>query len=243
MFKPREGKQTHLEVNEVLKQIGNNKKNLEILDMCCGEGRHSIFFAKMGHKVFGLDFSNHFLKMARSRAKKARLPIKFIKGDMKLASNYFLKSQFDVVVSLYNSFGYFDKRSDDFKTLKEVNKVLKPGGYFVINTLNANAVKIRLEKQYSMGYEISKNLFMIDEAFLDLKKMRTNSNWTIIDARKQKTSIFRGSFQQNVYTHKEMKKMLKKAGFKVVRTWGTLQGGPFDENKSWHQTVLAQKAI
>lgn len=45
---PRQGKQTQLEVDEVLKQLGN-RKNLEILDLCCGEGRHSVLFAKKGH--------------------------------------------------------------------------------------------------------------------------------------------------------------------------------------------------
>lgn len=240
MFKPREGKQTQREVAQVLKQLGN-KKNLEILDLCCGEGRHSVLFAQKGHRVTGLDFTANFLKVARQRAAKAAVQIKFVKGDMKRASEYFPKDCFDAVVSLYNSFGYFDKRSDDFRTLNEVRKVLRPGGYFVINTINGNGAKRRLEQPLSAGSEISKNLFMIDKAFLDLKKMRTHSNWTVIDARKKKTAIFRGSFQQNIYTHQELTRMLRKAGFKVIKTWGTLQGGAFDEKKSWHQTLLAQK--
>jgi D-alanine-D-alanine ligase len=240
MFKPREGKQTQLEVVQVLKQLGN-KRNLEILDLCCGEGRHSVLFAQKGHRVTGLDFTASYLKVARQRAAKAAVRIKFVKGDMKKTSDYFPKDRFDTVVSLYNSFGYFAKRSDDFRTLKEVRKVLRPGGYFVINTINGNGAKLRLEKPLAAGYEISKNLFMLDKASLDLKKMRTHSNWTVIDARKKKTAIFRGSFQQNIYTHQELTRMLRQAGFKVVKTWGPLQGGAFDEKKSWHQTLLAQK--
>ena len=240
MFKPRHGKQTQLEVKQVLKELGGTK-NLKILDLCCGEGRHSVVFAKKGHDVVGLDYSYNFLKVAQQQASKLKLPIKFVKADMKKTSDFFEKNNFDAVVSLYNSFGYFDKRADDFRTIKEVNKVLKPGGYFIINTLNGSGVKVRIQKPVSMGYEVSKNLFMIDKAYLDLKKMRTHSNWTIIDARKKKTSIFRGLFGQNIYTHKEMCQMLKKAGFKVIKTWGTLQGGDFNEKDSWHQTILAKK--
>jgi hypothetical protein len=51
--------------------------------------------------------------------------------------------------------------------------------------------------------------------------------WTIVDARKKKIPIFRNSFEQNVYSHKEMKVMLKKVGFRVVKTWGVLQGEAF----------------
>ena len=40
----------------------------------------------------------------------------------------------------------------------------------------------------------------------------------IIDARTSKTKIFRGHFIQNVYTHKELQSLLKKAGFKIVKT-------------------------
>ena len=31
------------------------------LDLCCGEGRHSIVLAKVKHDVTGLDFSKDFL--------------------------------------------------------------------------------------------------------------------------------------------------------------------------------------
>lgn len=240
MFKSREGKQTALEVDEVLRQA-KIKEPCSVLDLACGEGRHSIELAQRGFDVIGLDYAKNFLDVAKIRAQMHKLEIGFVRGDMKETSKHFEKNSFDLVVSLYNSFGFFDKRSDDLKTLKEVSKVLKPGGYFVINTINGEGAKHRLAKPLNAGYEISKNVFMIDQANLDLKKMRTQSHWTIIDARKKKTEITRGSFSQNVYSHKEMKAMLKTAGFRVVNTWGLLAGGKFDEKTSWHQTVVAQK--
>lgn len=240
MFKSREGQQTVIEIDEVLRQT-KIKEPCSVLDLACGEGRHSIELAKRGFDVIGLDYNKNFLDVAKIRAQVNKLEAGFVRGDMKLTSKYFEKNSFDLVVSLYNSFGYFDKRSDDFKVIKEVGKVVKPGGYFVINTINGAGAKHRLAKPMNAGYEISKNVFMIDQANLDLKKMRTNSFWTIIDARKKKTEITRGAFSQNVYSHPEMKAMLKKAGFRVVTTWGILQGGKFDEKTSWHQTVVAQK--
>lgn len=240
MFKPRMGKQTKLEVDMILEKI-KAKQKIDILDLSCGEGRHSVEFAKK-HNVVGLDYSKDFLKVAKSRIGKSK-NLKFIHGDMKFTSKYFDPESFDLVVSLYNSFGYFDKRSDDKKVIKEVNKVLKPGGLFIINTLNGTGVKARLgdQKPTSLGYEIEKNVFMIDHAIFDAKKMRTFSNWTIIDARKSKTKIFRNKFNQNVYLHNELKSILRESGFKVITTWGLLTDKNFDEKKSWHQTILAMK--
>lgn len=244
MFKPREGRITKSEVDKVLSEI-NSQKKMNILDLCCGEGRHSLIFAKK-HTVTGLDYSNDFLKVANAKLKKSKSlkeNLKFIHGNMKFTSKYVPKNHFDLVTSMYNSFGYFDTRAEDFKVLQEVNTVLKVGGHFVVNTLNGAGVAFHLgdQKPTGIGSEVEKNLFILDNAYLDKKEMRTYSDWKIIDARTSKTKIFRGHFIQNVYTHKELQSLLKKAGFKIVKTWGALHGTDFDEKTSWHQTILAKK--
>jgi ubiquinone/menaquinone biosynthesis C-methylase UbiE len=234
MFAPR-ATQSKQEVQEILKQT-KIKKPARILDLACGVGRHTHEFAMLGFDTIGLDYSNNYLAQARRKKSKAQ----FLHGDMKQISKSLAPDQFDLVVSLYNSFGYFDKRSDDVKMLKEVYKVLKPGGKFVINTLNKQGVAEKLTKPFSKGLEPIKDVYMIDAAHFDEKKSQTNSFWTIIDTRKSKTKIFKRAFKQNVYSHDELCKLLRKAGFKIEKTWGLLKGGPFAKN-SWHQTIVAKK--
>ena len=235
MFQPRK-QHSVLEVSEVVKKT-KVPKSAKILDLACGVGRHSIIFSKNGFDVIGLDFSKNYLAEAKASALKAKAKVKFVHGDMKNLKPHFGDETFDLVVSLYNSFGYFKNRSDDMKMLKEVFRVLKPGGKFVINTLNGNGVRQALEKPISVGREPIRNVFMIDAAKFDLKKCQTQSQWTIIDARKEKSKIHRMSFQQNVYSHQQLKTALKKAGFKIETTWGLLQGGPFNSSKTWHQLL------
>ena len=45
----------------------------------------------------------------------------------------------------------------------------------------------------------------------------------------------------NVYSHRELKVLLKRAGFTIVTTWGVLAGGRFDPRTSWHQSIAARK--
>lgn len=239
MFSPR-AKQSQTEVEQILKQV-NLKKTAKILDLACGVGRHSIPFAKRNFEVAGLDFSKNFLAEARKSSRKEKVSIDFHHGDMKNLKPHFDSGEFDLVVSLYNSFGYFKTRGDDMKMLKEVLRVLKPGGRLVLNTLNGDGVKAALKKPVSMGREPIKNVFMIDTAKFDDSKRKTISEWTIIDARKRNAKVHRMSFQQNVYTFSEMKALLRNAGFKIEKTWGLLQGGPFTAKKSWHQTIVARK--
>lgn len=229
------------EVEQILKMTQLAKES-DILDLACGTGRHSLLFANSGHKVIGLDYSKNFLQKAQAERKRLKSKIAFIHGDMKNLKPHFSSNRFDLVVSLYNSFGYFQKRSDDARMLKEVFHVLRPGGKFVINTLNGSCVSGRLKIPVSMGREPMPGVFMIDAASFDQKQKRTSSKWTLVDTRKSKTKIFRGDFQQNVYSHSELRRLLKNAGFKIETVWGLLAGGDFDEKKSWHQTIVAVKS-
>ncbi len=212
-----------------------------MLDLACGVGRHSLVFVRRGFKVTGLDYSKPFLRLARNAAQKARQEIRFVHGDMKNLRSYFGANEFDLVVSLFNSFGYFGSRRHDFKMLKAVQRVLRPGGAFVLNTLNGNGVAKRLKAPISIGREPLPNVFMIDAARYDARKKQTICNWTIVDVRRPKASIFRRSFRQNVYSHADLRKLLTAAGFRVEITWGALSGGPFSRAESWHQTIVARK--
>tara|TARA_B110001454_G_scaffold124375_1_gene116046 strand:- start:29737 stop:30510 length:774 start_codon:yes stop_codon:yes gene_type:complete len=239
MFQPRLV-QAKKEVQQILKQVPIPKK-ARVLDLACGTGRHSLQFAKKNYQVTGLDFTKNFLKDAQKAALKAKLPIDFVHGDMKNLKPHFDTNEFDLVVSLFNSFGYFHVRSNDLKMLKEVHRVLKPGGRLVINTLNGDGVKLAMAKPVSNGREPIKNVFMIDKAYFDPKKKKTFAEWTIVDVRKPKAKVERLLFDQNVYTHAELKGLLKKAGFRIENVWGMLEGGSFSSKTTWHQTIVAKK--
>lgn len=215
----------------------------EVLDLACGTGRHSLVFAKLGYQVTGLDYSKSFLRQAETERKRLKSKAVFVRGDMKNLKPHFSSNRFDLVVSLYNSFGYFKKRSDDARMLREVFRVLRPGGSLVINTLNGACVGERLKTPVSMGREPLPGVFMIDAASFDKEQKRTLSKWTLVDTRKSSTKIFRGEFQQNVYSHAELRKLLEKAGFKIKTVWGLLPGAKFDPKKSWHQTIVASKPV
>lgn len=47
-----------------------------------------------------------------------------------------LTGGFDAVVNLFTSFGYFEEDEEQVKVLREIYRMLKPGGKFVIDYLN-----------------------------------------------------------------------------------------------------------
>jgi SAM-dependent methyltransferase len=111
-----------------------------VLDVGCGAGRHTRAFANNGARCVGLDLSATLLRLARQataaplvRADMRQLPIRL--GSM------------DLTVNLFTSFGYFDRDAEHSAALAEMIGTIKPGGWFVIDFLNATAVRQRLVPQ------------------------------------------------------------------------------------------------
>ncbi len=111
----------------------------EVLDLCCGMGRHSLALRDLGYKVTGIDLSEVLLREARRRDPQAT--VQWVRADMRRIP---LDREFDAVVNLFTSFGYFEADEENRKVLLEVERLLKPAGKFIIDYLNPSHVKAHL---------------------------------------------------------------------------------------------------
>jgi ubiquinone/menaquinone biosynthesis C-methylase UbiE len=92
------------------------------LDVCCGHGNVTEALRTRGCDVFGLDFSQAMLDIARSRLND----VNFVHGD---AQNLpFLDNDFDIVIS---NFGICHV-PDQPRALAEAHRVMRPGGNFAM---------------------------------------------------------------------------------------------------------------
>ena len=118
----------------------------KILDLCCGQGRHLIALAKRGYtSLSGVDRSRYLVRLARRRARQENLNIDFHEGD---ARKFRAKSgSFDCVTMLGNSFGFFERDSDDLEVLKSVTRVLKSGGTLYLDIADGAWLKENYERR------------------------------------------------------------------------------------------------
>ncbi|MDW7730866.1 MAG: methyltransferase domain-containing protein [Methanolobus sp.] len=111
-----------------------------ILDLCCGQGRHSMELARRGLKnVEGLDRSHYLIQKAKTTAKKESLNVRFREGDARKTP--YATDTFDAVMLLGNSFGYFETAEEDLRVLKEVRRVLKPWGKVLLDVADGSYLK------------------------------------------------------------------------------------------------------
>lgn len=122
---------------DMFSQILKISPDDKILDLCCGQGRHSLELARRGFKhIHGLDRSHYLIQKAKANAKKECLEVKFKEGDARKIP--YPADSFDVIMILGNSFGYFETLKDDLKVLEEVFKVLRPGEEYLLMLLMGN---------------------------------------------------------------------------------------------------------
>lgn len=111
-----------------------------ILDVPCGQGRHSHLLAEAGFDVDGFDYSKELLARARQRG-TGRL-LRYTRGDMRQLPEQW-KGRFAAVVNLFTSFGFFAEPSDDARVIHEFARVLEPGGALVWHGGNRDGVMAR----------------------------------------------------------------------------------------------------
>ena len=104
------------------------KRGLRILDTCSGTGdsllRHG--WTSLDASFVALDLSSTMLRRARDRNAEAKLPIEFVLANC--ADLPFDSDSFDVVLS----YGGFNGFTDPGSALREMTRVVRPGGLLVI---------------------------------------------------------------------------------------------------------------
>lgn len=111
------------------------KKKGKILELCCGTGRLTIPLTQEGHNVVGVDNSTSMLKQAKAKAKELKMPIRFIKSDIRTLD---LHEEYDIIFIPFNSIHHLYTNQDFFKVLTIIKKHLKKDGYFIFDCFNPN---------------------------------------------------------------------------------------------------------
>jgi SAM-dependent methyltransferase len=98
-----------------------------VLDLCCGQGRHTRLLAEVGYRMTGVDRDEAALAAARRLSDER---ITYIQGDMRQLD--VVAGTFDAIVCLWQSFGYFDPAANT-EVLRQINRKLKPKGRLILD--------------------------------------------------------------------------------------------------------------
>ena len=134
---------TAQEVDLLIRSAGL-ERNDRILDLCCGQGRHSLELARRGFtQCHRLDRSRYLIRLARKRARQRNLQVSFHEGDARRFRS--ATASFHCVCILGNSFGYFERPEDDLAVLEAVKRALASGGTLVMDLMDGDWMRRHFE--------------------------------------------------------------------------------------------------
>jgi 2-polyprenyl-3-methyl-5-hydroxy-6-metoxy-1,4-benzoquinol methylase len=213
--------------------ILNLPKKSKILDLCGGYGRLAIPLAKKGFEVYIQDLNKDFLEKAKKAAKKHKVKVETIHGDMRKIP---YSNKFDAVINMFTSFGYLENDKEDEKVINAVSKALKPGGKFLLDIINGDWLKRNFKPQ--MWRKVG-NVLVLENSKLDLKTNRNLVDIYIVDLKKCK--IFSTHQKLRLYTFNELEKILSANGLKVIKKYGNFNKEKFSSKLSKRIIILAKK--
>ena len=211
------------------------KAGARILDLCCGQGRHSLLFAQRGFQVTGLDLNGAYLDAAQESARASNVTLKTIKADMRQIPS---QDQFDAIVNMYSSFGYFESEAEDQKVLESAAKSIRPGGRLLLDMLNREwAVANYIQNDWHSGGD---GTLYVERRDLDLASSRMHVKFTIIGPHGGRRDSV--GHHIRLYTLTETTRLLQQVGLNVTGVFGGFDAEPYAV-ATRRMIVLAQKGL
>jgi SAM-dependent methyltransferase len=187
-----------------------------LLDVPCGNGRHSLELASRGYRTTGVDIAAEFVREAQSRAASG-LQAEFLLGDMRHLP---WTSEFDGAFCFGNSFGYTEHQGTvDF--LSALSRTLKRGSHFVLETgLAAESILPKLQER---GWVQIDNILFLSARRYSTAESRLDIQYTFVRDGEQETR----EASQQVYTVAEIRRLLEQAGLATLALYSSLDQQPY----------------
>jgi SAM-dependent methyltransferase len=218
------------------------RRRARVIDVPCGFGRHSILLARRGYRVTGVDFGPELLAQARNEARRKGVTVDFRRGDMRRLR---FRAQFDLLLNLFTSFGYFGDAGDQ-RVLELFHRVLKPGGWLVLHTINRDFIV----RHYKPHDRVHLPGFRLEQrSRLDWPTSITHGEWIVrwdsaaaarrllgakgAKPRSLRTVPRRGWTHLRVYSCHELLHMLERAGFRNIQAFGGFRGESVSFDRRW----------
>jgi ubiquinone/menaquinone biosynthesis C-methylase UbiE len=223
LYRHRSPEQGRAQVRQML-AAGILPQGGNVLDLCCGAGRHLWAMREAGLDAAGLDLSMDLLDAGKLQGYAVRADARRIP---------FAGAQFDVVTNLFSSFGYFEEDGDQLRVLKEVRRVLKPGGRLVLDHMNARVAVRELQAETVDEREA---LTLVQRRRHDATRHRIIKD---VEYTPKGGTPRKWQERVRVFTPAELDALMAAAGLRTRQRFADFDGLRFDENASPRQVIVA----
>lgn len=211
-----------------------------VIDMGCGKGRHAAAIAGIKpigggqHQVLGVDLSPASIQAARADFPTEDHPhLDFSTGDMR---DFSTAQPFDIALSLFTSFGYFDDPSVNAQVIKNFAQLLRPNGTLVLDFLNVaptlkGLVSEETVERQGTTYRITRRFSPDPAPGHFFKTIRWDGDQPSECVETERVQAL---------TQTDLEELLHGGGFEIIHTFGDYNLSAFDLGSSPRCLLIAR---
>jgi SAM-dependent methyltransferase len=223
-------RQTRAEVDFLVRSLGLREGG-RILDIPCGYGRHASELARRGFPVVGVDLSRAMIAEARRRWTEGPR-LRFLRQDMR---RIVFRNEFDAVVNLYTSFGYFAPRENE-AVLRRMAGALRPGGRILIDHRDPG-YDARLPHLF--WYRAGPRRFILEKRRFERRTNVTESAWLIVTIGHRR--VVRKTLRFQEFSLPQWRRMFRRVGLRFLKAYSGYDGRPYRPVSKRRLIVVAEK--
>jgi SAM-dependent methyltransferase len=182
-------------------------------DLACGTGTTALILARRGIKTYAVDLSPLMCRLARAKARRARLPVKVFRGDMR---SFRLPESVELITCECDALNHVPRRADLRMVAKAVERALRPGGHFFFDVNNCLGFRrywsgvVWFEKPSVAVVMRNGHNRQADRAWSDIEWfIRDGSCW-----RRHHERV-----EEVCWNSDEIRRIFQEAGFDQLRAW------------------------
>ena len=221
------------EVDQLL-GLAEFPQDCTLLDVGCGQGRHSIELARRGYHVTGIDASLTNIEKARTKAGDTNVEFKQWDARKRLPG-----VAFDCAICLYDVIGSYRTLEENTDIIRQLANKLHKGGRAVISVMNMAHIQLRAthrgdveqNPEQLFKLEASSNMQERGDMF-DIRYQLLDESKNLVYHKEQfeQDGLLSAEYVMADYrfTQKELSVILEQQGFKILES-RFVRAGHFDE--------------
>ena len=179
-------------------------------------------------QIFGIDLSTAMLDRARRRLRRAKLPIRFARGDIRALP--YRASSFGAVMAPYGIIQSLTSDADLDAALAEAARVLKKGGRLAIDLVPDLPAWSEYSRHQSLKGRRSNGavISLVESVRQDRRRRLTIFDQEFTERRGRTRQVRRFSLTFRTLPVPEMAARIEQAGFRMEAALGDYDGRPWD---------------
>ncbi|HEU4438990.1 MAG TPA: class I SAM-dependent methyltransferase [Methylomirabilota bacterium] len=223
---------TRAEVDFLVRCLGL-PRGARILDVPCGYGRHAAALARRGFVVLGLDLSRAMIAEGRRRFTEGpRLRLR--RADMRRIA---FPAEFDAVVNLYTSFGYFEP-AENQAVLRRMARALKPGGRLVVDHRDP-VYDATLPRR--LWYRAGPRRFILEDRRFDRRTGIVDTVQLVLTTGRRR--VVQRRFRLQEFSLSRWRRMLRRAGLRLLGAYAGYDGRRYRPGSTGRLIVVAERPL